>query len=83
MPQFHLAREYVFSRFAQKNLRQQQEKIKGLRSRSRIQIKGNKSSSNLGIMEEEEVPPIAACKVPYSIVNEISNKDADIICGQL
>ncbi|CAG8838628.1 40572_t:CDS:2, partial [Gigaspora margarita] len=61
-PQFHLAREYVFLRFAQKNLRQQQEKIKGLRSRSRVQIKEHKSSSNLSIMEEEEVPPIAACK---------------------
>ncbi|CAG8843615.1 24573_t:CDS:1, partial [Gigaspora margarita] len=82
-PQLHLAREYVFPRFAQKNLRQQQEKIKGLRSRSRVQIKRNKSSSNLGIMEEEEVLPIAACKVPYSIVNSISNKDADITCGQL
>ncbi|CAG8827091.1 6849_t:CDS:2, partial [Gigaspora rosea] len=59
-PQFHLAREYVSPSFAQKNLRQQQEKIK-----------------------EEEVPPIANCKVPYSIVNKISNKTADITCGQL
>ncbi|CAG8850030.1 26468_t:CDS:1, partial [Gigaspora margarita] len=82
-PQFHLAREYVFPKFAQKSLSQQQEKIKDLRSRSRVQIKESKSSSNLSIMEEEEVPPIAACKVPYSIVNDISNKDADITCGQL
>ncbi|CAG8750100.1 18581_t:CDS:2, partial [Gigaspora rosea] len=32
--------------------------------------------------ERRRSPPIAACKVLYSIVNDISNKDADIICGQ-
>ncbi|CAG8785176.1 22090_t:CDS:2, partial [Gigaspora margarita] len=52
---------------------------KCLRSRSRVQIKESKSNSNLGIIEEEEVPPIVACKVLYSI----SNKNANITAKQL